>query len=378
MKVLYSGIKSLLKKNNIAFSLDLSQERLKDNDVINFSSTLVLENYIGICAGTNICSIGSYSYTYSTVDPLLKIGRYTSISRGLQFFGFGHPIERVSTSPFTYKPFPNFLLLKPYLDKKVVFNNERYQGQGGGQGIEIGNDVWIGQNVTIKYGVKIGDGAVVAANSVVTKDVPPYAVYGGVPAKLIKYRFDEELIQKFLNVKWWNYDITDLNGFHFENPNIFLDNLSKTQLENYKPNIITATDLLEYYYSSQYSMNVPDDVRVAVKINCYFAGLGWINGISNGCTVDVEHWLQNIQIISNDPGIVIYYSICSNNEWHEFSSNEIRKINNIPIQAIKLTSTTHQVMYKIKSESKTWSNLYSNGEIAMASKGILGIQITVI
>lgn len=58
---------------------------------------------------------------------------YTSISRGLQFLGFRHPIERVSASPFTYTPFQNYLLLKPYLDKNVVFNNEKYQGQGGGK-----------------------------------------------------------------------------------------------------------------------------------------------------------------------------------------------------------------------------------------------------
>lgn len=68
---------------------------------------------------------------------------------------------------------------------------------------EIGNDVWIGQNAVIMDGVKIGDGAIVAAGAVVTKDVAPYAIVGGVPAKLIKYRFDEATIKDLLRLKWW-------------------------------------------------------------------------------------------------------------------------------------------------------------------------------
>lgn len=72
--------------------------------------------------------------------------------------------------------------------------------------VEIGNDVWIGAGSTIVDGVKVGDGAIIAAGSVVVKDVPPYAVVGGVPAKLIRYRFDEDSIKKLLLLKWWDKD----------------------------------------------------------------------------------------------------------------------------------------------------------------------------
>jgi tetrahydrodipicolinate N-succinyltransferase len=72
--------------------------------------------------------------------------------------------------------------------------------------IIIGNDVWIAADVKIKQGVKIGDGAVLATQSFVTKDVPPYAVVGGNPAKIIKYRFTEEQIKDLLEIKWWNWD----------------------------------------------------------------------------------------------------------------------------------------------------------------------------
>ena len=72
---------------------------------------------------------------------------------------------------------------------------------------EVGNDVWIGENVFFQGGVIIGDGAVVLAGAVVTKDVPPYAIVGGVPAKVLKYRYDEETIKFLLSIKWWDKDV---------------------------------------------------------------------------------------------------------------------------------------------------------------------------
>jgi serine acetyltransferase len=91
--------------------------------------------------------------------------------------------------------------------------------------ITIENDVWIGAKATVMSGIKIGNGAVVAAGSVVTKDVPPYAIVAGNPAKIVKYRFDESQIEKLLQISWWNWDegkirdnamkmwSDDINGF---------------------------------------------------------------------------------------------------------------------------------------------------------------------
>ena len=70
----------------------------------------------------------------------------------------------------------------------------------------VGNDVWIGQNVTVMPGVHIGDGAIIAANSVVTKDIPPYCIAGGNPCKVIRKRFEEDLIEYLLNLKWWDWN----------------------------------------------------------------------------------------------------------------------------------------------------------------------------
>lgn len=74
----------------------------------------------------------------------------------------------------------------------------------------IGHDVWIGNDVVLKGGIIIGEGAIIAANSVVTKDVPPYSVVAGVPAKVIKYRFEQDVINELLKLKWWDYRYTDL------------------------------------------------------------------------------------------------------------------------------------------------------------------------
>lgn len=103
-------------------------------------------------------------------------------------------------------------------------------GHGGKGGIKIGNDVWVGRRALILPGVTIGDGAVVAAHATVVKNVPPYAIVGGTPAEIIRYRFPNEIIAKMLAIAWWNWDdekirqeadaltgpIDDFVGYHFK------------------------------------------------------------------------------------------------------------------------------------------------------------------
>ncbi|MBR1807885.1 MAG: CatB-related O-acetyltransferase [Paludibacteraceae bacterium] len=124
-----------------------------------------------------------------------SIGSYCSISYGVTIGPPEHKYNRISTHPFIYDS--KFGLAGE--DQNI--RNEKFANT-----LEIGNDVWIGCNSTILRGIKIGDGAIIGANAVVTKDVPPYAIVAGVPAKVIKYRFSKEIVTKLLEMKWWKWE----------------------------------------------------------------------------------------------------------------------------------------------------------------------------
>jgi virginiamycin A acetyltransferase len=151
---------------------------------------------------------------YSLVDS--RVGRYTIIAENATICsatvgsfcslgpnlmcGWGvHPVDGLSTSSMFYSTrAQNGATLSS--SDKVVENKP----------VVVGNDVFMGMNVTVLDGLTIGDGAVVAAGAVVTADVPPYAIVGGVPARLIRYRFDEETIERLLRIQWWEFDLDGL------------------------------------------------------------------------------------------------------------------------------------------------------------------------
>lgn len=185
--------------------------KLKNGRNVSFSISSIIgirstfEGYNKIyphCAFTGEMGLGTYIAEHSHIDG--KIGRFTSIGPYCQVVIGTHPysVPYVSTSPMF------FSLAKQTghtFAKGQCFEEFRYAE--GEYPVVIGNDCWIGQRVSIISGVTIHDGAVVLAGAVVTKDVPPYAIVGGVPAKVLRYRYDEETIQKLLKSQWWNQDI---------------------------------------------------------------------------------------------------------------------------------------------------------------------------
>ena len=135
------------------------------------------------------------THHYEFLGDKLIIGKFCAIAKGIEFVmnGANHRMCSVTTYPFNimgggWEQFTPTLADLPLKGDTVV-----------------GNDVWIGQNVTVMPGVNIGDGAIIAANSVVTKDIPAYCIAGGNPCKIIKRRFDDELIAYLQEIKWWDW-----------------------------------------------------------------------------------------------------------------------------------------------------------------------------
>lgn len=203
-----------------------------------------MQNYYYIAAGTDFnaedivyrgCKIGRYTYGYKELleyFPMAEsIGRYCSINGTARIYN-NHPLESVTTHPFLDHPL--FSSWENYIQKKKLVNkfgthwdNAEYEDSPirNNRPVTIGNDVWIGANAVILPGVTIGDGAVIAAGAVVTKDVEDYSIVGGIPAKVIKYRFSKAQIHKLQEIKWWDWPHEKIEEHieEFYQPEVFMD-----------------------------------------------------------------------------------------------------------------------------------------------------------
>lgn len=170
------------------------------------------------------CQLGYGSYVHkNSILSNVKVGKFCAIGENVNMRLFQHPTEMVSISPCFYRKEHT---LETFVDENY-FEDLKYTEDG--YSVILGNDVWIGQGVSIKSGVTIGDGAVVGAGAVVTKNVEPYAVVGGVPAKVIKYRFTDEQIEELLKLEWWNKDYHWLKkyGMYFRDINTLLNKIQE-------------------------------------------------------------------------------------------------------------------------------------------------------
>ena len=173
--------------------------------------TVVERCKIGDCVALNRRSyfndsvIGDYSYAgINTTMNFSQVGKFCSIARNVDIGGFDHSYETASTMP-------RFRLEQMLSGKSPV--------PSYGEKCEIGNDVWIAAGAQVLHKVSIGDGAIVGGGAVVTKDVPPYAIVVGVPARIIKFRFSDAIIQELEKIRWWDWPIEKIRA----NLDILLD-----------------------------------------------------------------------------------------------------------------------------------------------------------
>jgi acetyltransferase-like isoleucine patch superfamily enzyme len=187
-----------------------------------FSNTIEVGNDVSIEENVDISGHlkkledGLYLGKRTYIGSCEHIGKYTSISYDVKVGLVAHPLNFISSSPVFYAK------RRGWLENNLF--NENQAGL-----VHIGHDVLISANVIIKAGVKIGTGAVIGAGAFVNKDVPPYSIVAGVPAKVIRYRFSEEEIKQLLESKWWERSKEELLQLktHFNSPGTFLENLSR-------------------------------------------------------------------------------------------------------------------------------------------------------
>ncbi len=191
---------------------DLSiYDKLKEKVSTYFNEDKILEFTDNLNTIKTKPEVGKYSYGPLCKNLLVEsIGAFCSFANGCDVVA-NHPLDEITTHPIIYVAGENDKFLeKNYEDLRYQhFYFEGIKPRGHlhkFSKIKIGNDVWVGKNVTIVNGANIGNGAVIGAGAVVTKDVPDYAIVGGVPAKVLKYRYSQEEINELNKIAWWNWE----------------------------------------------------------------------------------------------------------------------------------------------------------------------------
>ncbi len=150
---------------------------------------------------------------------------YCAIGARSSINPFNHPTDWLSTHEFQYNANSY-----DWVEEYRRIRSTRADAPEMFSRVNVGNDVWTGHHINIMGGVNVGDGAIIAAGSVVTKDVPPYAIVAGVPATVKRFRFSDSVIEKFLQLKWWDLDLEDLSGLPFRDIDRCMEMISAIKL----------------------------------------------------------------------------------------------------------------------------------------------------
>jgi virginiamycin A acetyltransferase len=195
--------------------------RWRPGDRLHVVKDAPFERCLGVYEGHHLPQWGSFSYSFSFLPIGMRVGRYCSIAGQVRIMGPRHRYEFISSSEILYG------WATPFRAAIMEFNPDHiFRPDVQKEWPIIGHDVWIGQDVLLARGISIGDGAVVAGGSVVVKDVAPYSIVGGNPAKFIKWRFPEVVIERLSALHWWDYALPQFSGLSLEDPLRFIGQFS--------------------------------------------------------------------------------------------------------------------------------------------------------
>lgn len=240
----------LNKKFNLNL-LDSFGIKLTNSQHIDFFGDVEIESPV-FCSSLirfdTFIRIGAFSnLNHNTQIGHTSIGRYCSIAQNCFIGGDKHPTNWLSTSRLFYQDdFRNFG--RNFGEKKI--NPRKFINTG--MPTIIGNDVLIANSCIINRGLNIGNGSIIAPGSVVTKDVPAYAVVGGNPAKVIRFRFTEEVINKLEKLQWWRYNVLDFPHLSFDSIDKFIDEFEsiKLKVNLFLPEKLSRENFVQYLYES--------------------------------------------------------------------------------------------------------------------------------
>lgn len=219
MRTLYYLFKNILIK--------IFRRKIKVTLSTCIAPNSVIKSYTKLGSKTYFKGImDSYSYIGQNCRISAEVGRFCSIGNSVKSVSGTHPVHLVSTSPALYSLSRQCGIT---FTTQQNFNEYKFYDNSRQIDVKIGNDVWIGENVLLLGGISIGDGAVIAAGSLVSKDVEPYSIQGGIPAKEISKRFSNDIISKLQIIKWWNWNERQLKdrNVYFLNVEKFIERFSE-------------------------------------------------------------------------------------------------------------------------------------------------------